>query len=71
MQLMTFHKVDTDPFVFKPLMLQFSNGGLVFFKEKNQFSKKREMQMDENGHDDHTCVGQSIINTINDTCVQK
>jgi hypothetical protein len=21
------------------------------------------------GHDDHTCVGQSIINTINDTCV--
>jgi hypothetical protein len=28
-------------------MLQFSNGGLVFFKEKNQFSKKREMQMDE------------------------
>ena len=28
------------------------------------------MQMDENGHDDHTCVGQSIINIINDTCVQ-
>jgi hypothetical protein len=50
-------------------MLQFSNGGLVFFKEKNQFLKKREMQMDENGDDDHTCVGQSIINTINDTCV--
>ena len=53
-------------------MLRFSNGGLVFFREKNQFSThvKREMQMDENGHDDHTCVGQSIINTINDTCVQ-